>query len=194
MNYKEYLKVFEGILTSSNPSAPYNNPEYVDYTRLNLSRMNRWMKTMQLNKKLVDMLKGNNERQHWIIITEPWCGDAAHILPFLSRLAEVNPLITYDLQLRDTAPFLIESYLTNGIKSIPRLIIRNEPGNDLFTWGARPDGAQQLMESLKASNTDFDTIKIQLQNWYNHDKGASLQQELIEAFNRTSKQPTILVE
>ncbi len=68
------------------------------------------MKTMQLNEKLVEMLKSYDERQHWKIITEAWCGDAAHTLPFLVRLAEINPSITYELQLRDTAPFLINSY------------------------------------------------------------------------------------
>lgn len=126
--------------------------------------------------------KNNDQRQHWIIIKEAWCGDAAHSLPFLIRLTEVNPLITYELQLRDTAPFLINSYLTKGTKSIPKLIVRDEQGADLFTWGARPRGAQQLMENLKSSNTDAATTKLQLQNWYNQDKGASLQQELMEAF------------
>lgn len=182
MNYHEFLQLFEEILYSQNPQPPYDNPAYLEYTRLNLSRMNRWMKTMQLDDDLVKKLKNSSKRQHWIIIVEPWCGDVAHSLPFLIQLAEQSPLISYDLQLRDSEPFLINSYLTNGTKSIPKLIVRDEKGNDLFTWGARPVTAQQLMEGLKAASADFEIIKTQLQNWYNMDKGKSLQQELLQLF------------
>jgi hypothetical protein len=142
--------------------------------------MNRWLKTMQMDAELVYMLKNLDERQHWIIIIEPWCGDVAHTLPFLVRLAKGSPMISYDLQLRDSEPFLINAYLTNGTKSIPKLIARDESGKDLFTWGARPKAAQQFADSLKAANMDFETIKLHLQNWYNEDRGRSLQQDLKE--------------
>lgn len=89
-------------------------------------------------------------------------------------------MITYDLQLRDSEPFLIEDYLTNGGKAIPKLISRDENGNDLFVWGPRPAGAQELMNRLKEENAEFETIKIELQNWYNHDKGKQIQSELKE--------------
>ncbi len=184
MDYQTYLKLFEEILNNENPPAPYDKPDYLNYTKLNFTRMNRWMKTMQLDESLVEMLKNIKKKQHWIILLEPWCGDVSHSLPFLIRLAEQSPLITYDLQQRDSEPFLINSYLTRGTKSIPKLIVRDEDGNDLFTWGARPEAAQQLMDSLKASNTDWETIKIKLQNWYNEDKGKSLQRELKELFTK----------
>jgi Thioredoxin len=182
MNNQEFLRLFDEILQSDNPQPPYDNPAYLEYTRLNQSRMNRWMRTMQLDEELIKELKNISRRQHWIIIVEPWCGDVAHSLPFLIQLAEQSPLISYDLQLRDSEPFLINSYLTNGTKSIPKLIVRDEEGNDLFTWGARPVAAQQLMEDLKAANADFETIKTQLQNWYNTNKGKSLQQELLKLY------------
>lgn len=59
MNFQEYLKIFEDILTGTNQQAPYYNPHYIEieYVRLNVSRMNRWMKTMHLNEELVDILK-----------------------------------------------------------------------------------------------------------------------------------------
>src|SRR5699024_8521668 len=139
--------------------------------RLNYSRMKRWMETMKLNDELVNALGNNQLKQHWIIITEPWCGDAAHSLPFLVRLAEQSQSISYELQLRDSEPFLIDNYLTNGGKSIPKLVIRDEDGSDLFTWGPRPVPAQQLRERLNASGADFETVNLQLQNWYNKDKG-----------------------
>src|SRR3954466_10960721 len=141
MNYKEYLLLFEQIVNNENPWPPYDKPNYLNYTKLNLSRMSRWMKTMQLDETLVEMLKNMNRKQHWIIIVEPWCGDVVHLLPFLVRVAEQSPCITYDLQLRDSEPFIINSYLTRSSKSIPKLIIQSADGYDLFTWGPRPIAA-----------------------------------------------------
>lgn len=187
MNYSEYTALFEEILKSERPQPPYDNPDYFEYTRLNYSRMTRWNKTLQLNEELVNRLKGLDRRQHWIIIVEPWCGDVAHSLPFLVRLAEQSPMVTYELQLRDSEPFLINSYLTRGTKSIPKLIVRDEEGRDLFTWGARPEKAQQLMNELKAANTDWETTKVELQNWYNNDRGTSLQRELLHWLQHSSR-------
>ena len=48
MDFKAYLTLFEEIANSVNPQSPYDKPNYLDYTRLNLSRMMRWMKTTPL--------------------------------------------------------------------------------------------------------------------------------------------------
>lgn len=178
MNYQEYQQLFEAILASKHLFPPYNDSNYFNYTKLNRSRMNRWDKLAQLDEQLVVQVKSIRTTQHWVIISEPWCGDAAHVIPFLIKLAAVNALISYDIQLRDQPPFLIDLYLTNGSKSIPKLIVRNESGQDLFYWGPRPAGAQQLINQFKAANADFEATKIALQNWYNEDKGAELMQEL----------------
>lgn len=182
MNYTEYKQLFEKILGNANPTHPYDDASYLDYTRLNRSRMNRWDKQLKLDENLVFLIEQIASPQYWIVISEPWCGDAAHIVPFLIKLAEKNNLISYDIELRDREPFLIQSYLTNGTKSIPKLIVRDEKGNDIFNWGPRPKGAQALMKKMKAENVNFGTIKIALQNWYNNDKGVSLYSELSEIF------------
>lgn len=186
MTYQQYTDLFEDILQDEHPDAPYDNPNYIKYVRLNHSRMNRWMKRMELDEALANALRNYRLKQHWIIITEPWCGDAAHSLPFLVRLAEQSAAITYELQLRDSEPYLINNYLTNGGKSIPKLIARDEDGADLFTWGPRPEPAQQLWKELKTSGADFETINHQLQNWYNNDKGQTLQKEMLKELSRIS--------
>ena len=178
MNYTTYKQLFDTILSEEAPASPYDNAAYLDYTKLNRSRMKRLDKQTLPDPQLVSHLQQITSPQHWIIITEPWCGDAAQIVPFLVKMAEQNEQITYDLQLRDSKPHLIENYLTHGTRSIPKLIVRDLQGNDLFTWGPRPKGAQELMDSMKANNLDFETTKIALQNWYNQDKGLSLCAEL----------------
>jgi hypothetical protein len=74
-------------------------------------------------------------------------------------------------------------YLTNGTKSIPKLIVRDEAGNDLLTYGPRPKATQQLVNRLKAANVDYETLNTEVQNWYNKDKGVELQKELLQLFS-----------
>jgi len=81
--------------------------------------------------------------------------------------------------LRDTEPYLIDEYLTNGGKSIPKLIIRNDVGHDKVVWGPRPAVLQAIFEQMKAEGKPFEEIKEFIQRWYNEDKGEAIQKELI---------------
>jgi len=182
MDFIAYQQLFQHILTDINPLFPYNDPHYLNYTRLNWSRQERWLKVGVLNEELVTLIESIGTKQNWTIITEPWCGDASHNLPFIHRLSELNALIKVDYQLRDSEPFLINSYLTRGSKSIPKLIIADAENTDLATWGPRPAGCQLLYEQLVKDNVVMEQQKIALQQWYNADKGVSLQQELVVIF------------
>jgi len=178
MNFSAYQEYFQSIIDDPNPAAPYDNPVYIDYTRLNWSRMNRWLKVGVLSDELKETVSKLTTPQNWIVITEPWCGDAAHIVPFFQLITLWNPLVVVDYQLRDSAPFLINAHLTNGGKAIPKLVIIDEKGHDLATWGPRPVECQALYTRLTAEKADFETVKTELQKWYNNDKGRLIQQEL----------------
>jgi hypothetical protein len=182
--WQEYLNRFDTILKQTNPTAPYDNPDYFNYLKLNESRQKRWLKKNTLNNEIKTKLLSIKEEQNWIIITEPWCGDAAHSIPFLKMMADINPLITLKFVWRDEPPFLIEEYLTNGGKSVPKLIVRNSNNKDLFTWGPRPKECQNLYLQLKEEKADFERMKIELQQWYNKDKGNTIQQEILDILSR----------
>lgn len=179
LTWEEYSVLFNDILTAEQPKAPYDNPEYLDYTKLNNSRLKRWMKTGEINEELTAIITKITEKQTWYVITEHWCGDAAHILPFIYKMTELNDAIELKMILRDTEPYMIEDYLTNGGKSIPKVVIRNEKEEDLYTWGPRPKEAQELYQKLVDEKADFEKMKIDLQKWYNTDKGVKIQQEFI---------------
>jgi hypothetical protein len=181
MNFTEYQAYFQEILHSEQPTTPYDNLDYLNYTKLNWSRMNRWLKTGHLTEELRQSIAGISEPQHWIIITEPWCGDAAHIIPFLHMAAELNDKIKVSYELRDSEPYRINDYLTNSkSKSIPKLIIQNNEGKDLAVWGPRPAACQIVYDELHAQNADFETVKTELQHWYNNDSGKEIMTELTQ--------------
>lgn len=179
MNYKEYIAEFDRILTDASPQEPYDNPEFIEYTKLNQKRMSRWEKTGKITEPLSEKIQSIQGKQKWVLIAEPWCGDTAHLTPFIAKMAAQNPNISLEIQLRDTDSE-IENYLTNGAKAIPKLIIRDENGNDIATWGARPEACQSAVNQWKNDGIEKTKLKANIQNWYNEDKGASIQKEFME--------------
>ncbi len=181
MTIEKYLAYHEQIIkqTPEERKVPYDDPAFIDYTMMNWQRTSRWLKTGKVLPEMETVLKNIDQKQNWLLITEPWCGDAAHIVPFIKLFAEVNPNIKLEVELRDTEPFSINNYLTNGkSKSVPILVIRNENEKDLAVWGPRPAACQIIYDQLHAQNADFEALKAGLQKWYNADKGVSLQNEL----------------
>jgi len=179
MNWSEYNHFFDEILKNSNPIAPYDNPDFLGYTKMNHTRSKRWMKTGEITQSIIETVGKIEKAQYWILITEPWCGDAAHSVPFIHLISELNDNIQLQIQLRDSNSE-IENYLTNGGKSIPILVIRDENGKDLAVWGPRPAACQVIFNELKLAGAEFSEMKIGLQNWYNQDAGVGLQEELNE--------------
>ncbi|MFT3902548.1 MAG: thioredoxin family protein [Niabella sp.] len=179
MNWNEYLDYTHALLNADVPPAPYDNPDYYHYTKMNEARMKRWVKTNPLTNETVSLIKRIDKPLQWVVISEPWCGDAAHIVPVIYLMSALNDKITLTLQLRDSGSE-IDNYLTNGSKSIPILIVRDENGKDLFHWGPRPRQGQEMYLSLSARKADFEEVKTAIQNYYNADKALSIQKEITD--------------
>lgn len=189
MNWNTYHSLFEDILSERNTNPPYDNEAYVNYTSLNFTRQNRWFKRGELLEELKAEIAKITQPQKWILITEPWCGDASHINPFIKMAADLNENIELTINLRDGEDSLIDQYLTNGTsKSIPILVVRDPQGNDLFVWGPRPKEAQALLMQHKEDDTKSnEDKKIEFQAWYNKNKGVDLQMELVEKLKELTK-------
>jgi glutaredoxin-related protein len=180
MTFEEYLNYFEQIILNPEQYPVYQDENYYNYAKLNWSRTNRWLNKFEPNDELKTLISSIQEPQTWIIITEPWCGDAAHSVPQLINMVENNANIKVEIQLRDEEPFMIDNYLTNGGKSIPKLIIRDADNNDLVVWGPRPEKLQELFLFWKEEGVEFKTMKESIQKWYNEDKGVEIQNDIIK--------------
>ena len=175
MTPTEYIATFK-LEHPGYSSYPTN---YQQYIPLNKSRFTRSLKQGVITQELTEVIIAINEKQDWVIITEPWCGDAAQIVPYLFKIAALNPLINVLVQLRDSHSE-IDSYLSDGKMSIPKLIVRNKQGIDLFTWGPRPQKLEAIYLELKNKNENIDDMKTILQKWYNDDKGKEIQEEIMD--------------
>ena len=179
LTWEEYLQLFDQILSGEFTNELYQKADYRDYVRMNHSRVNRWLKSAILNEDLEQIIEKIDSPQTWFLITEPWCGDAAHSTPLIALVAALNKNITLKIVLRDDNHDFIDRYLTNGGRSIPKLIVRDENDKDIFIWGPRPKELGLIFTELKSENQPFDVINKTLQNWYNQNKGVDIQSELL---------------
>ena len=180
LTWEEYIQRFEDILSGTFTNEIYAKEAYRDYVKMNFSRMNRWLKNIEIDADLKNKLSSIGETQDWYLITEPWCGDAAHSVPLIYLMSQLNDNINLHLVLRDDNHDFIDQYLTNGGRSIPKLVARSAEGEDVFVWGPRPKDLAVIHAKLKSENADFDKINKTLQTWYNHNKGVDIQQEFNE--------------
>jgi hypothetical protein len=148
---------------------------------LNDRRMKRWDKTIKVSEDSKQRVSNFTGAITWLIITESWCGDAAHVIPALSKVAELSSNIDIKLVLRDENELLMDQFLTNGGRSIAKLImIDNTTGDVITTYGPRPVEATKLVDDYKDKyGTLTPEFKENLQVWYNKDKGQSIIQDAL---------------
>ena len=181
-SYAEYRKLASDLVAQGKPTGHDLSETLAHYAELNETRMNRLEKTITLTDAVIQTLQNSSKNAIWLVLAESWCGDAAQILPVLNKMSEASNTIQLNIVLRDDHDALMQLFLTNGAKSIPKLIILDaQTLNVVADWGPRPLGAKQLIEEYKATHGVVDeTGKIELQKWYLHDKGISIQQEILE--------------
>jgi hypothetical protein len=179
ISYKAYFELTENLVKQGKTTGPNQSEFYVNYTKLNFQRMKRLNKTIEINTSLIDLIKQIQTPQNWLVISESWCGDAAQNIPILQKIADFSPFVNLKIVFRDENLELIDRYLTNGGRSIPKLIaFKSETLEELFTWGPRPERIQNLMNDLKKANVNDVSILVEkIQIAYNADKCQSIQKE-----------------
>ena len=180
--YKGYREIVSNLLAEGKASGTEQSEALTKYSLLNDTRMNRLDKTIHLADDIVPRLLSLKKQYIWLVLSEGWCGDAAQVLPVLNKMALATNNIDLRIVFRDQNPDLMNLFLTNGSRSIPKLIIIDSENDQVYgSWGPRPKGAANLISSYKSQYGTVDETAInELQLWYLHDKGASVQNEIIE--------------
>ena len=182
LSYTEYRNLAAKFADEGKTTGEIPTEDHIVFTKLNEARKHRVEKTMQVTDENKSFLENLKKEYTWIVIAESWCGDAAQILPVINKMASVSDKINLRIVLRDDNEELMNQFLTNGTKSIPKLIIIDKESNDVAAdFGPRPIMAKQLILDYKAEHGVVDeTAKIELQKWYLQDKGISTQNEIVE--------------
>lgn len=185
-SYLKYRQIVTELLAKGQSTGNEQSEELTHYTSLNEARMNRLDKKIMVTEAHIQKLLALKKKYVWLVLSEGWCGDAAQLLPVFNKMATISKHLELKIALRDENEPLMKQFLTNGAKSIPKMIIlEKETSEVLGSWGPRPAGAAQLIKSYKQQYGVIDeTAKTELQLWYLHDKGLSTQQELVTLMQR----------
>jgi hypothetical protein len=175
--YSEMTKEESPNVNTDNLSA--EERERAEIKKLNIQRMTRIDKSYEPGIDIRDEIDKIENHQLWMVITENWCGDSAQNLPYIAKIASLNVKIDLRIILRDSNPDIMDNYLSNGSRSIPKLVTFDEEGIELFQWGARPKAAQDLVSELKAQGFEKKYYLEKLHSWYARNKGADIEREIL---------------
>ena len=180
INYNNYRTLVAYQSDHKETSGEKQLESLINYTMLNNRRMKRWDKTVKIDPESIEAIKSYPKKTTWLILSESWCGDAAHMLPVMNKISELNPNITLRIVFRDENLELMDQYLTNGGRSIPKLIMIDDASGEVTnTYGPRPTTATKMVNDFKAENGKLTPeFKEDLQRWYNTDKGQTIISDL----------------
>lgn len=183
MNYQEYRNHIQKLVSEFNDKE--NADDLMHYNRLNDKRMKRLDKQIELDDAVKQEVAQIENDFTWLVLSESWCGDAAQSLPVLNKFAELNQKINLKIISRDENDPLMQQFLTDGSRSIPKLIVLDKNNEVIDHWGPRSKRAKALLDEYKEKNGKIDSqIKEDLQVWYNMDKGRSIENELMEILRK----------
>ncbi|MEY8849963.1 thioredoxin family protein [Psychroserpens sp. XS_ASV72] len=182
ISYQDYRELVSKLAEEGKTSGPEQTEALINYTMLNNRRMKRWDKTVKISEQDQKRIKSYSQNITWLVITESWCGDAAHVTPVLNKIAELSEGINLKLVFRDENPELMDQFLTNGNRAIAKLImIDNDSGNVIDTYGPRPSEATKMVNDYKSEHGKLTPeFKEDLQRWYNKNKGQNIISDVLE--------------
>jgi hypothetical protein len=179
MDYGAYKELLERLLKEGRTTGHEQGEEKIANAKVNFQRMLRVERDIMLNDELSTALEAVKGKYTWVVITEGWCADTAQQMPVFAEVSAKFPAVSLCLLLRDDNPQVMDQYLTNGTRSIPKLIsIERDTLKEVFVWGPRPVELQDMILKLKKENASKEQKGLLLQKWYNTDKTQSLQLEL----------------
>jgi hypothetical protein len=187
-DYEEYRAMIDDLLEEGKTTGTNHSEAMINYTKMNVHRMNRLDKRLTLTDSLKETLNSIEKNLIWLVLTEAWCGDAAQNIPGIVKMAEQSDHITLKFILRDQHLDIMDEYLTNGGRSIPKLVCLDaETLEEIGAWGPRPgDFQQKAMEWKDDPGISKEAWAEKLHKWYADDQGQTLQadfEELIATWN-----------
>jgi hypothetical protein len=189
MTYAEYIKLIDDLLLDGKTTGENQSETMFNYGKLNRQRMHRLEKTVRLTDSLQEKAAKNARPMIWLIITEGWCGDAAQNIPAIEKISAAAPNIETRYVLRDENLELMDKYLTDNARSIPKLIALDaETLEELGTWGPRPQAAMDYFYEMKAAGLEKPQMMENIQRWYNQNKEQAIQQEFETLFDALNAQ------
>lgn len=179
VDYTEYSDTVKRLYEAGKHTGEEQKEAYLIYTELNIARMSKWEKRFNITEGSRSLMQSLDKRELWLVINEGWCGDGAHSLPVMHKMAEASSAVDLKVVLRDENPELMDAFLTNGARSIPKLIRLDADTLEVIgTWGSAPKEVKELKKEMKAAGQEPQEISKAAQLWYARNRGKAIEKEI----------------
>lgn len=185
MSYETYIDLLNQLVAAGKTTGENQSEAMVGHTKMGLKRINKWQKITKLSEDTVDGFKHLKGNYGWLLIAEAWCGDVGQNIATLKAMADEKG-IELKVVLRDENLDLMDLFLTNGGRSIPKLVVFDRDTYEVKAdWGPRPDEIQDWFLAEK-SKADFEYAKTseQMHLWYAKNKQQALQTEIVKLMQK----------
>lgn len=150
---------------------------FLNYSRKNVDAMRKNFEKTEVDPKLAEEVKAFEGKARILVIGADWCGDVVANLPAIARLAELSGNLQLRIIDRDIHEDLMKEFLTNGTKSIPKVVVCSSNMSHCSSWGPRPAACQTIMTENK-DKLPKEEIYTLLRDWYMNDKNQSVMKEI----------------
>lgn len=151
-----------------------------EYLEINRQRVRRIQKSLVLTSEIKTAVTAVSRGSKWLILNEHWCGDGAQILPVLDAVGQASSgQLTVRVLYRDQNLGLMDRFLTQGGRSIPKTIALDADFDVVADWGPRPMQAMNLVRAKKADPEEAPHYARHLHKWYAQDRQVSIQAEIL---------------
>lgn len=114
-----------------------------------------------------------------LVLNEFWCGDGAQILPVHEAVVLASQgTVDVRVLMRDDNLEVMDLFLTNGGRAIPKTVLLDQECQVLGTWGPRPEEAMDLVKRIKSDPAIAHTYSREVHKWYTQDATQATQAEL----------------
>ena len=157
--------------------APYD--KYIPINQQRIKRIRKALAKQGLSPVLRDAVSGVKAGTKMLVLNEFWCGDGAQILPVHEAMVHASEgKLEVRALMRDEHLDVMDLFLTNGGRAIPKTVLLDDGLQVLGTWGPRPEEAMALVKRIKSDPEIAHTYSEQVHKWYTHDKQQNIQAEL----------------
>ena len=154
------------------------------YSRYNLDRQERVERVWSPSPAFMEAVNAAPGPSTWLFMTEDWCVDSAYSLPLIRLASEQRGDVTLRILLRDTHPTIMDRFLTDGKRSIPKFIGIADDGFVQFVWGPQPEALRLVREHLMESGAEGSVVSSSTVDWYADRGWLAVEQELADVFTR----------
>ena len=152
--------------------------EYLEGVRANRDLWHQIHRRARIPQDILERARSLPGRWNLLVMTEDWCGDAVHSVPYVARLAEAVPQLSMRVIGREDNPDLMDGHLTNGTRSIPVVMILDETFREVAWWGPRPRPFREFFQRELKHLPCGDRFPG-MRAWYAKDRGRAVLGELL---------------